>query len=222
MTKFPTRLERSDANKARGAARFAIYCAPCHGKAGDGQGTVASRLLVKPPSLLDKRLVEMPIGQIYSAILNGVNNMNMPSYAAQIPEQDRWNIVLHVRELQKAHDPTMLVETETLPASMLVAMAAASVKGASAEKGQALYTTKTCVACHSIDGSKIVGPPFKGAWGRKAKTDKGEVVVDMAYLTESIRNPSAQIVDGYPPAMPVLDLTDEDIESVALFLQTLK
>lgn len=88
----------------RGQERFNIYCSPCHGRAGDGQGMVFLRASVTgyqyppPPSFHDNRLRHMPDGQLYATIANGIRNM--PSYAAQIPVNDRWAIVSYVRALQ--------------------------------------------------------------------------------------------------------------------------
>lgn len=85
----------------RGQERYGIYCAPCHDTAGYGKGPVVLRNWPIPvPSYHDARLVEMPVGQIYGAIAYGVNNYNMPSYANQIPVDDRWAIVAYVRALQ--------------------------------------------------------------------------------------------------------------------------
>lgn len=85
----------------RGQERYDIYCAPCHDTAGYGKGPVVLRNWPIPvPSYHDARLVEMPVGQIYGAIAYGVNNYNMPSYANQIPVDDRWAIVAYVRALQ--------------------------------------------------------------------------------------------------------------------------
>ena len=225
-TKFPANVkEQWDAQAARGGNRYAIYCAPCHGANLDGKGTVAGtaldggpRLLVPPPSFHQERLSkDMPVGKIYSAIRNGVNPPNMPSYAAQIPVADRWAIVAYVKAEQMKKDPS--VPQEPVPGQAPVIDPS---KGATAEVGAALYKSKGCNACHSLDGSKVVGPSFKGLWGKTEKTDKGEVVVDLAYLKESTATPMAKIVDGFPPAMPPQVLTDIEVESLAKFLETLK
>lgn len=84
----------------RGRDRFQIYCMPCHDAAGTGQGIVAKRGFIPPPSFMMDRLVEMPIGQIVNLIGNGVRNM--PAYGAQIPIEDRWAIAAYVRALQLA------------------------------------------------------------------------------------------------------------------------
>ncbi len=92
----------------------------------------------------------------------------------------------------------------------------------SADQGKALYASKGCLACHSVDGSKIIGPSFKGLYGRKESTDKGEVQVDDNYIRESILNPTAKVVSGYPPAMPPQNLSPKEIDSIILFLKTLQ
>jgi mono/diheme cytochrome c family protein len=212
----------TDAFRARGKARFEIYCAPCHGVAGDGKGPVAGlaldggpRLLVAPPSYADPRLKEMVVGKMYSAIKNGVNAGNMPSYAVQIPVDDRWAIISHVRQLQRAADPGVQDE-----GGVNVVVAKASV--ASLEHGAALYKAKTCNACHSVDGTRVVGPSFKGIYGNKEKTTAGEVDVNDEYLKESMLQPMAKIVEGYPPAMPVLPLDPIEVQSLILFIASLK
>lgn len=84
----------------RGRDRFTIYCAPCHGNLGDGDGMIVRRGMLKPTSYFDDRLVSMPDGQIFNTITNGLNNM--PSYRHQIPVADRWAIISYVRALQQS------------------------------------------------------------------------------------------------------------------------
>ena len=220
---FPATVKVAfEAQADRGHNRFNIYCTPCHGQALDGKGTVAGlaldggpRLLVAPPSLhLERIAKDMVVGKIYSAIRNGVNGGNMPSYAAQIPAADRWAIVAYVKSEQMKKDPSVPMEPGGI--------AQVEVKVASAEAGALLYKAKTCNACHTIDGARLVGPTFKGVWGRTEETSAGPITVDLAYVTESIRAPMAKIVNGYPPAMPPQSLTDLEIESITLFMQTLK
>lgn len=98
-------IELTSELMARGQERFEIFCAPCHSKVGDGKGLVASRGLVPIPSYQDERLRNMPDGELYSAISNGVRTM--PSYRHQIPEADRWAIVGYVRALQRAQNATI-------------------------------------------------------------------------------------------------------------------
>jgi mono/diheme cytochrome c family protein len=212
--KFPGALASTASTRARGKERFAIYCAPCHGKDGDGKGYVsqAKGLLVPPPSFFDARFKEMPNGKVFAAITNGVNNGNMPAYNVQIPTADRWAIVAFLRELQRTKDPTVADE----PAPGVVATAVG------AERGAGLYKSKGCNACHSIDGTKVIGPTWQGLWGSSEQTDQGPVVVDEAYVRESILTPMAKITVGYPPAMPPQALDDNDLASIILYMQSLK
>ena len=82
----------------RGRQRFDIYCAPCHGRAGRGDGIVVRRGYRAPSSFHVDRLRSQPDGYFYDVITNGF--ATMPDYAAQIPVQDRWAIVAYVRALQ--------------------------------------------------------------------------------------------------------------------------
>jgi mono/diheme cytochrome c family protein len=210
-TGFPASYAGNASDIAHGKERYGIYCAPCHGGAGDGKGPVASKLTVAPPSLHDGRLKEMPVGKIYQAIKYGVNNGNMGSYAAQLQEKERWDVILYVRALQKAKDPSVTLGGTAAPK----VDTAAPVE----EQGAALYKSKGCNACHSLDGTKVVGPSFKGVYGSKHNTDKGEVTVDDAYLRESMLEPNAKIVEGYPPAMPPLPLTDDEVNALIAFIK---
>ncbi len=220
---FPAAVKSAwDEQVSRGQDRYQIYCLPCHGANLDGKGTVAAlaldggpRLTVPPPSLhLERIAKDMVVGKIYSAIRAGVNNGNMPSYAAQIPVADRWAIIAYVKSEQMKKDASVQQE----PGGVVVQV----VTVATAEAGAVLYKAKTCNACHSTDGSKIVGPTFQGLWGRSEETSAGAVTVDDAYFKESILQPMAKIVNGYPPAMPPQQLNDLEIESLKLFIQTLK
>ncbi len=84
----------------RGQERYGIYCGPCHDATGGGKGMVAKAPNGFPPlpSFHDARLRQMPDGQVFATISNGVRNM--PAYSAQIPVSDRWAIVAYVRALQ--------------------------------------------------------------------------------------------------------------------------
>jgi len=74
---------------ARGQERFNIYCAPCHGKQGDGNGIVKKVVpAANVGNLHDKRMIEMPDGEIFNVVSNGKGLMQ--GYAAQIPVEDRW------------------------------------------------------------------------------------------------------------------------------------
>jgi hypothetical protein len=84
--------------EVRGAERYGIYCAPCHGDAGDGQGMLFHRSQVTSGDFRTQRLRDVPDGQIFDVISNGFGLMQ--PYRGQIPPADRWAIVAHVRRLQ--------------------------------------------------------------------------------------------------------------------------
>jgi hypothetical protein len=89
---------------ARGAERYRIYCAVCHGANGNGRGQVGLLLNPRPPSFYDQRLLDMPDGQYYETIVNGKGAMYPYGYRIQ-NISDRWAIVAHIRELQKNPPP---------------------------------------------------------------------------------------------------------------------
>ena len=89
----------------RGRTRFEIYCLPCHGFAGDGDGMIVQRGFLPPPSLHLPRLEQAPVGHFFDVITNGFGAM--PSYAAQIPVSDRWAIVAYIRALQRSQHATL-------------------------------------------------------------------------------------------------------------------
>ncbi len=78
-----------------------------------------------------------------------------------------------------------------------------------------------CSSCHSLDGSRIQGPSFKGIWGRSTRLANGKTVtVDENYVRQSLTEPQSQIVEGYPATMPTFSyLKDRDIEGIIAFLK---
>lgn len=85
----------------RGQERFTIYCSPCHGSQGDGNGiTKKIGAMAIVASLHDPRIVRQPDGEIFNTITHGKNLMG--SYASQIPTEDRWAIIAYLRTLQRS------------------------------------------------------------------------------------------------------------------------
>jgi len=82
----------------RGEQRFNVFCSPCHGRTGEGNGMIVQRGFSPPPSFHLPRLREAPPGHFYHAITNGFGAMY--SYASRIEPADRWAIVAYVRALQ--------------------------------------------------------------------------------------------------------------------------
>jgi cytochrome c oxidase subunit 2 len=94
-----------------------------------------------------------------------------------------------------------------------------------AGRGEKLYQESGCKACHSLDGSKGVGPTWKGLFGSDVKLADGSTVkADVAYLTESIKNPGAKTVAGFPAnAMPNFGfLSDSQVADLVEFIKTIK
>lgn len=89
----------------RGRERFNIYCTPCHSQVGDGRGIVTQRGFVPPPTFHSDLMRNYPDGHIFQVISNGIRNM--PSYAPQVPVEDRWCIVQYVRALQRSQHATI-------------------------------------------------------------------------------------------------------------------
>jgi Cytochrome C oxidase, cbb3-type, subunit III len=85
----------------RGQERYKIFCSPCHGVQGDGNGMIVMRGMKRPPSFIDPndpRLRQVPNGYLYDVVTNGFGAML--SYSQQIPPTDRWAIIAYVRALQ--------------------------------------------------------------------------------------------------------------------------
>lgn len=89
----------------RGQQRFDIYCSPCHGRAGDGNGAIVKRGFPHPPSYDEARLRSASNQHIYDVITNGYGVMY--SYAARVDPADRWAIVAYVRALQASANASL-------------------------------------------------------------------------------------------------------------------
>ncbi len=96
LTTIPLPVDRTFLQ--RGEDRFNIYCSPCHGRIGDGDGMVHRRGFWIPPTLHTDRLRAVAPGYLYQVIANGYGAM--PAYDEQIPVRDRWTIVAYIRALQ--------------------------------------------------------------------------------------------------------------------------
>jgi mono/diheme cytochrome c family protein len=84
----------------RGQIKYSIYCAPCHGAVGDGNGITKQYGMGATPSYHDDRLRKMADGEIFNTITLGKNTMY--AYADKIEPADRWAVIAYVRALQRA------------------------------------------------------------------------------------------------------------------------
>jgi len=109
---------------ARGRERYGIFCAPCHGLSGHGDGMVARRAerlqegtWTAPSSLHAEAVRARPVGEIFDTITGGIRTM--PAHGSQIPPGDRWAIVAYVRALQRSQAASLAdvppQERATLP-----------------------------------------------------------------------------------------------------------
>lgn len=102
-TQFPMKITKSIL--LRGQERYNIFCTPCHGFLGDGNGMVARRGFKWPANLHTDRLRNAPPGYLFQVVSNGYGAM--PAYRDQIKTQDRWDILAYVRALQLSRNATI-------------------------------------------------------------------------------------------------------------------
>jgi mono/diheme cytochrome c family protein len=95
---------------ARGRERFGIYCTPCHGLAGDGDGMIVHRGFPAPPSYHEPRLLAAPASHFYEVITRGYGAMF--SYADRVDPHDRWAIIAFIRALQLQRRATVALAPE--------------------------------------------------------------------------------------------------------------
>ena len=94
-----------------------------------------------------------------------------------------------------------------------------------AERGKDLYSQRGCLACHSVDGKKMIGPSFKNLYGATETLEDGSSVeVDENYLRESIYEPQAKMVKGYAPSMPSFKgiLSEDEVTALIEYIKTLR
>ncbi len=133
VTRFPFTITPADLK--RGRSRFNIFCSPCHGVLGNGEGEIAMRGLAlrrQPADYSTARLRKMPIGHFYDVITNGYGVMY--SYASRITPDDRWRIAAWIRVLQRAADakPSDIPDSYPQKASLLQQI---SAQGAPQQNG---------------------------------------------------------------------------------------
>jgi mono/diheme cytochrome c family protein len=104
----------------RGQQRYGIYCTPCHGATGRGDGMVVQRGYRRPPSFHIDRLRNEKAGYFFDVITSGFGAM--PDYAAQVPVADRWAIVAYLRALQLSENARL----EDVPPDRRAALASLS------------------------------------------------------------------------------------------------
>ena len=223
----------------RGKDQYEVFCTPCHGNAGDGNGIIMANNYgyVPAPSFHVERLQNQSDGYIYSTIANGIRNM--PSYATQIDVKDRWAIVAYVRALQrsqnvpeedmKKYDVDLASLQETFAEQQAAEEAKKEEQAAQAggevsvQRGRMVAENNACLTCHSVDGSQLTGPTWQNTYGYERELASGEtIIIDEEYLQESIVNPNAKITAGYAGVMPNYSyLSDSEVNSLVEYIKSL-
>ena len=90
---------------ARGQERFNVYCSPCHGRTGLGDGMIVQRGFRAPPSYHEERIRNAPVGYFFDVMTNGFGAMQ--DYSAQVTVTDRWAIAAYIRALQLSRHATV-------------------------------------------------------------------------------------------------------------------
>jgi mono/diheme cytochrome c family protein len=90
---------------ARGQERFNVFCSPCHGRTGEGNGMIVQRGFRHPPSYMEDRLRNAPVGYFFDVMTHGFGAMQ--DYSAQVPVADRWAIAAYIRALQFSQRASM-------------------------------------------------------------------------------------------------------------------
>jgi hypothetical protein len=89
----------------RGRERFDIFCTPCHGGLGNGEGMIVQRGFRRPPSFHEQRLRDIPVGHFFDVVTNGFGTMI--DYSSRIPPKDRWAIAAYIRALQLSQNASL-------------------------------------------------------------------------------------------------------------------
>jgi cytochrome c oxidase subunit 2 len=145
---------------------------------------------------------------IECTVMCGVNHSYMLSKVHVIPEGDfsTWYFGDSAEPLKLAQDGAAAVPD---PA-----------------RGERAFKLKGCVACHTTDGSRLIGPTWKGLWGSQVTvlTEGKEVTLtaDEEYVKRSIRHPPKEIVKGFSAQMPQADLKDREVADLVAFIKSLQ
>lgn len=161
---------------------------------------------------VDENYIKESINNPGAKVVKGYNPL-MPSFLGQVSDDDIHGII----EFIKTIDGTTKIEVAKAP------VVAVDPNMPPADRGKVIYNTRLCATCHSIDGSKLVGPTFKGIYKRSGKlVDGSSYTADDEYIKHSIKEPASQVVEGYAPSMPQMPVTDGEIADVIEYMKTLK
>ena len=165
----------------------------------------------------------------------------MPPYAGRIPAEDMNGILdflmtpeeggakteTAAEKKSSAQDASEPNAAKGMTAEQAVPPVAPAAPADPVARGETLAGQNGCLGCHSTDGTRKVGPSFKGLIGSEVSVNREgqsiKVQVDTNYLIRAIREPGADIAEGYPAAMPPYPgLSDDDIKALQSWMETLK
>lgn len=152
--------------------------------------------------------------EIFCAEYCGLSHSSMIGELVVMPEADfdEW-IGRQRRGLASAQDAAPVPGEEVLPGANL------------AEQGRLVAAEHGCLKCHTVDGTRHIGPTFTGLYGRPARLASGKTVVaDEAYLTRSMMDPAADVVQGFQNVMPTFQgrLSPPEVAAVVEYLKSLE
>jgi len=194
---FPIPITRADLE--RGQDRFNIYCSPCHGRLGDGNGMIVRRGYHNPPSYYTDRVMKARVGHFFDVMTNGFGAM--PSYASRVIPDDRWRIIAYIRTLQFSETASM----SDVPAEERGKLTSGAAAGGATETGEAGAATASASPVHpppqSTTGPDEVPSPFSGVIPPAAPFNPN------AAAAEQSGRPYGQVPGGSRPGVLPVDST---------------
>ncbi len=116
----------------------------------------------------------------------------------------------------------MITTVEAVPEAAFIAWLTEQ-NPAGAKRGQEVLKSQGCLGCHTLDGTKAVGPTFKGIWGHEVTVvtngTERTITVDEPYVRRSLEQPNADIVKGYPAVMPAFKLSPDEVAAIIIALK---
>lgn len=166
--------------------------------------------------------------QIYCTEYCGTAHSGMLAQVIAL-EDSEWDVWKKTKKLPAALAElgvTAAAASETKPSAQAAPADTSSHGSVLAEQGKGYFTTKGCVACHSVDGTPRpgLGPTLKGVFGTQIEIAAGgSVKADENYIRESIENPTAKIVKGFNPLMPTFkgQLSEDEIAALIAYVKSL-
>ncbi len=170
-------------------------------------------------TLADEEYIRESILYPGKKVVEGYQAGLMPAYEGQLSTDEVSGLIAFIRSVSEAPvEPAPPQESAEEEAAKLARMEPL-------DRGKYIYENKLCNTCHSLDGSRLIGPSFKGLWMREGELQDGSTyIADAEYIKNSIWKPNDQIVAGYQPAMPGYEgqLSEEDVAGVVEFLKSLE